>query len=188
MPWKKSLIAILVLAVGFHIVILDQTPRWVMAYVFYYLEAEGYKKHGFEISPSPASPTNQPIVRPSPDLAYSLCWFDLSDGPVVVKGKEWEDYASLSVFDMNTDVVFITSLQQNTPGPRGGVLMIDKGLDVAMSEQTLPEMAADLPKIKLDFMQGLVLIRRLAPSSESYERAYQLGQADICAPLKAEES
>ena len=31
-----------------------------------------------------ATADNQPIVRPSPDLSYSTCVFDLSKGPVLV--------------------------------------------------------------------------------------------------------
>ena len=55
-----------------------------------------------------SSPTNQFVVRPSPDLAYSTCPFDLSKGPVrvdvvPVAGR----YSSLSIFDANTDVTFV---------------------------------------------------------------------------------
>lgn len=55
-----------------------------------------------------ATPERQPVVRPSPDLAYSSCPYDLSKGPVAidvtpVPGR----YSSLSVFDAATDVIFV---------------------------------------------------------------------------------
>lgn len=55
-----------------------------------------------------ATPARQPVVRPSPDLAYSSCPFDLTAGPVQidvtpVAGR----YSSLSIFDAATDVIFI---------------------------------------------------------------------------------
>lgn len=55
-----------------------------------------------------ANPARQPVVRPSPDLAYSSCPYDLSVGPlaidvVPVPGR----YSSLSVFDAATDVIFV---------------------------------------------------------------------------------
>lgn len=55
-----------------------------------------------------ATPERQPVVRPSPDLAYSSCPYDLSAGPVVidvtpVPGR----YSSLSIFDAATDVIFV---------------------------------------------------------------------------------
>ncbi len=55
-----------------------------------------------------ANPDRQPVVRPSPDLAYSSCPYNLSEGPVAidvvpVPGR----YTSLSVFDAATDVIFV---------------------------------------------------------------------------------
>ena len=55
-----------------------------------------------------ASPERQPVVRPSPDLAYSSCPYDLSAGPIAidvapVPGR----YTSLSIFDAATDVIFV---------------------------------------------------------------------------------
>ena len=55
-----------------------------------------------------ATPQRQPVVRPSPDLAYSSCPYDLSDGPIAidvapVPGR----YSSLSIFDAATDVIFV---------------------------------------------------------------------------------
>jgi uncharacterized membrane protein len=55
-----------------------------------------------------ATPERQPVVRPSPDLAYSSCPYDLSDGPIAidvapVPGR----YSSLSIFDAATDVIFV---------------------------------------------------------------------------------
>lgn len=55
-----------------------------------------------------ATPERQPVVRPSPDLAYSSCPYDLSKGPLQidvtpVAGR----YSSLSVFDAATDVIFV---------------------------------------------------------------------------------
>jgi len=55
-----------------------------------------------------ASPARQPVVRPSPDLAYSSCPYDLSAGPIAidvapVPGR----YTSLSIFDAATDVIFV---------------------------------------------------------------------------------
>ena len=58
-----------------------------------------------------ATPARQPVVRPSPDLAYSSCPFDLAAGPleimvVPVPGR----YSSLSIFDAATDVAFVFRL------------------------------------------------------------------------------
>ena len=55
-----------------------------------------------------ANPNRQPVVRPSPDLAYSSCPYDLTAGPLAidvapVPGR----YSSLSIVDVATDVSFV---------------------------------------------------------------------------------
>ncbi|MDP3782273.1 MAG: DUF1254 domain-containing protein [Sphingopyxis sp.] len=55
-----------------------------------------------------ANPDRQPVVRPSPDLAYSSCPYDLSAGPLAIDVTPVPDrYSSLSVFDAATDVIFV---------------------------------------------------------------------------------
>lgn len=48
------------------------------------------------------------IVRPSPDLLYSSCPFDLANGPVLIDIVPVDaPYWSLSVFDAETNVAFV---------------------------------------------------------------------------------
>ena len=55
-----------------------------------------------------ATPERQPVVRPSPDLAYSSCPYDLSNGPVAIDTAPVPGrYSSLSIFDAATDVIFV---------------------------------------------------------------------------------
>lgn len=58
------------------------------------------------------------IVRPSPDLAYASCPFDVSKGPVVVEALPVAaPYWSLSVFDDQTDVAFVRNNKQSAGQP-----------------------------------------------------------------------
>lgn len=55
-----------------------------------------------------ATPARQPVVRPSPDLAYSSCPYDLSAGPLEIRVTPVAGrYSSLSIFDAATDVIFV---------------------------------------------------------------------------------
>ncbi|WP_439568006.1 DUF1254 domain-containing protein [Sphingopyxis sp.] len=55
-----------------------------------------------------ATPARQPVVRPSPDLAYSSCPYDLAAGPLAIDvGPVAGRYTSLSIFDAATDVIFV---------------------------------------------------------------------------------
>ena len=47
------------------------------------------------------------VVRPSPDLMYSLCVLDLAAGPVRIRAPASTPYTSVSVFAANSDNVFV---------------------------------------------------------------------------------
>lgn len=98
-----------------------------------------------------ATPANQPIVRPSPDLAYSTCAFDLSQGPVrithvPVVGR----YSSLSVFDAQTDVAFVRNDIQ--AGGKAYTIIL------ARPGQAVP---AGAEVVRLNDDRGIALIRLL---------------------------
>jgi uncharacterized membrane protein len=56
------------------------------------------------------------IVRPSPDLLYSLAVFDLSGGPVRITAPVPDSYVSLSLYASNTDNFYVTN-DRRTEGP-----------------------------------------------------------------------
>lgn len=65
-----------------------------------------------------ATDRSRQIVRPSPDLAYASCAFDVSKGPVVVEALPVaSQYWSLSVFDHQTDVAFVRNNRQSNGQP-----------------------------------------------------------------------
>lgn len=43
------------------------------------------------------------IVRPSPDLLYASCFYNLENGPVVIEAKIPSRYWSMQFYQMNTD-------------------------------------------------------------------------------------
>ena len=98
-----------------------------------------------------ANPKNQPIVRPSPDLAYSSCPFDLSDGPLEITYVPAPDrYSSLSIFDARTDVVFVRNDRQAGSKPVRVV--------VARTDQATPR---NVETVRVGYDRGIALIRLL---------------------------
>lgn len=98
-----------------------------------------------------ATPERQPVVRPSPDLAYSSCPYDLSKGPVAidvapVPGR----YSSLSVFDAATDVIFVRNDVEAGGKPYRII--------VALPGQTVP---AGSEVVRTNHDRGIALIRLL---------------------------
>ena len=55
-----------------------------------------------------ATAASRTIVRPSPDLAYSSCPFDLTHGPLLIDAVPVPaPYWSLSIFDSHTNVALV---------------------------------------------------------------------------------
>ncbi len=94
---------------------------------------------------------NQPIVRPSPDLAYSSCPYDLSKGPLLIKVTPAPGrYSSLSIFDARTDVVFVRNDQQ--AGGKAYQIIL------ARADQAVPK---GTEVVRVDYDRGIALIRLL---------------------------
>lgn len=117
------------------------------------------------------TPKNQTIVRSSPDIAYSTCVLDLSNGPVEVFIGKGLDYASVAFYGANTDNV--VTLNDRQIGPQGARLMI-------VSARTPIAVAAGTQVISLPSDRGLMLVRRLAPSGEAIARVESERAKDSC--------
>lgn len=98
-----------------------------------------------------SSPENQPVVRPSPDLSYSACAYDLTNGPVQVTMTPFAGhYSSLSVFDARTDVAFVRNDLQTKGKPFSIV--------IARDGQAVP---AGVEAVRVKYDRGLALVRVL---------------------------
>lgn len=113
------------------------------------------------------------VVRPSPDLAYASCVYDLRKGPLLVTAAPSpnQGYASLSVFAANTDNIAALDTSQYPQGIR--FVLARKG-------QSVP---ADMPVVESPSDKGIILDRRLAPTAELFAEVDQARRADSCAPL-----
>jgi uncharacterized membrane protein len=99
----------------------------------------------------PVHAERQFVVRPSPDLLYSSCPYDLSDGPLEVTAVPVPDrYSSISVFDARTDVAFVRNDEEMAGQPMRVVL--------ALEGQKVP---AGVETVRLKYPTGIVLQRVL---------------------------
>jgi uncharacterized membrane protein len=113
------------------------------------------------------------VVRPSPDLAYASCVYDLSNGPLLVTAapSPGQGYVSLSVFAANTDNVAALDSRQYPQGIRFVLAM--KGQAAPVGERVIAS-----PSVR-----GIILDRRLAPTAEKFAEADKARRADSCSPL-----
>ncbi len=122
-----------------------------------------------------ASPANQPIVRPSPDLAYSTCPFNLSTGPLLINvvpvaGR----YSSLSVFDGRTDVVFVRNDVQAGGKPYKVV--------IALAEQRVP---TGVETVRVKYSRGIALVRLLLADPGEIAQLDAVRRQSNCASIRS---
>ena len=168
-PWLFGL-AVAVLA---HVVTIGMIPRLIMDVATKRIAAQSGGTNRLAAHPL-TTPQNQRIVRPSPDLAYSTCALDVSRGPVRIQIGPAQDYASLAIYDSNTDNVFALNDSQ-VPANGARILVVGPRSPVAA--------APGETVVKLSGGQGIALIRRLAPGPEAFARVQVERRLDRCGPL-----
>lgn len=94
--------------------------------------------------------------------------------PSLVSGTKWNGYGSLTIFDAETNAVFITSL--DTAEAKSNAVILTLRANVKSN--------ADIHVLKLEKPKGLALIRRLAPTVELYDEANSLASSDVCTAYK----
>jgi uncharacterized membrane protein len=127
--------AALVASVAVHLWTVMAVPYVVMLILKYDTDAEANRVyHG----PLVTAETRD-VVRPSPDLLYSACPFDLSQTPLRVTARVPDSYFSISAFADDTDnffvlndlqidteqvtIVLVTENQDYTPKPAERVVI-----------------------------------------------------------------
>lgn len=157
------------LAAHFAVVLL--APRLIMNAAMSRLSDDWSRLNRWTHAPR-VSAQSRGVVRPSPDLAYSACVFDLSDGPVRIAAKAWPHYMSLSLYGANTDNFLVIS-DREAPD----------GVDIVLARpgQRLPRDGRAV--VLSPSRRGVALVRRLAPTLERFAAADRLRREDICAPL-----
>jgi uncharacterized membrane protein len=147
--WFFPLLFGLVLALFAWQSTLVAAPRFIMNLAVKRLAGAGGINH--MLHAALRGPGRETVVRPSPDLAYSSCPFDLSSGPLLIEIPPVPaPYWSLSVFDRRTDVAFVRNNRDSNGGPIRIVL--------ARPGQTVPE---GVETVRLGGDRGVALLRIL---------------------------
>ena len=147
--WFLPLLVGLVLAFLGYNVAMAQFPRVLMGLAMHRVA----KGTGYNIMAAVPLATDKArtIVRPSPDLAYSTCPFDLSDGPVLVEvAPVPAPYWSLSVFDEQTDAVYV----------RNNIEAGNQPIRIAIAQEGQP-VPDSMTAVRVKGSTGIALIRIL---------------------------
>ena len=170
--WIGPVLLALLAALGAWYATLAAAPTVIMDRAWERLAAQaGYNR----MAHTPlVTAERQTIVRPSPDLAYSICAFDLTQSPLEVMANPVPDhYWSLTVFDSVTDVAFVESDRDSKGAPIRLVL--------ATAGQSVPKGAR---KIVMPDAKGVALIRVLLKNRGEIDAVDAFRKQSFCRPLK----
>ena len=169
--WLMPLVLGFLLAVAGYVTAMMQFPQVLMGFATSRIsKAAGYNT----LFASPmATDKARAIVRPSPDLAYSSCPFDLVNGPVLgdvepVPAPYW----SLSVFDARTDVAFVrNNLDANNQPIR---------IAIAQDGQPVPD---GMQAVRVSGKTGIALLRILVQDRAQFAAIDAARKKSNCKPL-----
>lgn len=168
--WALPLIIGALLAVGAWQVSLMAVPRGLMVVAVRRIAALGginEMLHGPLVTAQ-----SRAIVRPSPDLLYSSCPFDLSGGPVLVDAEPVPaPYWSLSVFDAATNVAFVRNNIQSGGQP----------IKIAIARDGQP-VPAGYQAVRVPGAGGVALIRILIDRSGPIDAIDKARRLSSCKP------
>lgn len=169
--WLLPILAGLVIAAIAWQATLLAAPRLLMRLAVQRVEKAG----GANVMRHPplADASARAIVRPSPDLAYSSCAYDLSKGPVSVHvAPVPAPYWSLSVFDANTDTAFVRNSRQTAGKP----------IDIVLARPGQP-VPAGREVVRVAGARGVALVRALVPNRAAFPAIEAARQASECHAL-----
>lgn len=130
----------------------------------------------------PAPPTtaeSRTIVRPSPDLLYVACVYDLSKGPLLVRAPHTPTYLSLSAFADDTDNFF--AMNDRGPGGTNGLAML---LVPPGDASSPPAIAAGATRVESPSLRGIVLARVRVDHPDRVPELVELQRKVACDPVR----
>ena len=173
MKWLRWIAVILVCGWLGQYALAMLVPHLVMERLYQKI-AEASEPNKLNLTPRPDE-NSRWVVRPSPDLLYASCLYNLEQGPVLISAPVPERYWSMQFYQMNTDN-FAGISNQREQRFRVGTLV----------EMTLIGPDADPTEYSGEVIQspttrGVMLLRASGIGDASQSQAAIAGSS--CAPL-----
>jgi uncharacterized membrane protein len=159
----------LALAIVLHLVVVWALPRVIMEVALLVVSPANQMNYR-----EPVTAAHRDVVRQSPDLLYSSCHFDVSDGPVLLTAAVPDGYFSISMFTTNTDNFFaINDLMMD--GAQMKLVLVREGTDYAAKQG---EKVVTTPSNR-----GLALFRLLIEDPAQIDQLVALQKRARCQSL-----
>ena len=117
------------------------------------------------------------VVRPSPDMLYTACAFDIFEHPLRITAPVQDSYVSISAFDAATNNFFAVNDSTVSPGADGQKHF---NIVIARNEVAVPA-GAKLVVSPTD--RGLILFRSLVRRNADVPALERIQSQQDCRPL-----
>lgn len=174
--WKSSLLGFVTIATIAHFAFHIGLPYLIMSRA---INGIAKKAGGFNAPMSTSLPdaSSRDIVKPSPDLLYTACAFDITDGPILVGGTPSQEYWSMALYASNTDNFFVINDRQAQGGPAFIVIATLRMRD------RIPVQHKSLKVVEPPSNKGIVLFRYLVLDQEELAIAKEAQITAVCRRL-----
>jgi uncharacterized membrane protein len=168
--WPYLLAATLILGGIIHITAVLVWPSLIMNRLV--TGVEGQVGMGATAHAPRATSDSRTVVRPSPDLIYTICAFDVSKAPLRISAPVPKDtYFSLSMFGDNTDNFFVVNDTQ---------LLKDTVEVILVQNEDQVSTLGGAPIVVAPTDRGVVLFRTLIQSEDRFEELDAIRQQGTC--------
>jgi uncharacterized membrane protein len=173
--WLRRIVLVLALAAIFHLGAIWLLPSGIVAL----FTTRSAQRFGVNHAATQSLPTDQSrsVVRPSPDLLYAVCLYDVTEHPLVLESDLPDNYWSLSLFAANSDNFFAVN-DRHVQGRHPRYLLARDAKPAG-----LPPDVADLPVIQAPSRTGVVLFRNLVLDPKAMDAAEAAQHSARCTPV-----
>ena len=178
--WLYRIATLLTTAILAHFLTVWAVPRLIMQVLMKGPMAQQLNMHNQAAFPPPVNAQSRTVVMPSPDLLYSVCGFDLADGPVRVRAApQLPGYWSIALYSANSDNFFVRNDKQSKGAPIDLWLVPASG---AKGQMPVPEGAQ---VVVSPSGTGFLLMRVLASDYQADQAQLEAARRTLrCEPVK----
>lgn len=116
--WFYRALTLSATALMAHMALVWALPRLIMQQVMGGQAAQEMNMYNNAAFPPPVDASSRRVVMPSPDMLYSVCVFDVSQGPVRVTAHPGlTSYWSIALYGANSDNFFVVNDREAGAAP-----------------------------------------------------------------------
>lgn len=154
--WIYRVTALVITCVVVHVLTVWAAPRLIMQILMNGPTAKSLDMNNKAAFPPPVTAQSRSVVMPSPDMLYSVCVFNVSQGPVRVKANpQLNGYWSIALYASNSDNFFVIN-DRNAKGQAVDLWLVSKDANVGGASPP-----ADTSVVVTPSQTGFLLMRVL---------------------------